>query len=890
MNNSAHLLYSTALVLLAGTGHAQQASAPTAARPGQAASGPDVGAPASTPAANDQGSEEEDIVVTGQRPRGSVVGDIPPENTLTARDVRATGATSITELLAAIAPQTGSARGRGGGGPVLLLNGQRISGFQEVRDLPPEAIERLEILPEEVALKYGYAADQRVVNIVLRQRFRSTTTRADAGVATAGGYANGVAEASRLLIGTKGRTNLTVHAEGNSALTESERDIALQQGATGAQGFDPRDFRTLRGSQRIIRATGNFNRTVLGDASATLTTEVSHTQGRSLFGVPSAVITIPANSPFAAEGTSATQSFPAFGPLTRNSSTDAAHLGLSVNGQKQRWRYSVTGNADLSNSITRSDGNPDLTAVQAAVTAGNPAVDPAATLNGITQFGRDRARSTTKSAGLDGTLNGPLIELPAGRANVTLKAGVDTLHLDGYATRQGIGTPTNLARDHATASANVDVPLARRNGALGHYIGQLTLNGNVEIEHYSDFGTVTTIGGGANWSPAVGLNLITSYTREEGVPSINNLGDPVLVTPAVRVFDYRRGTTVLASVTTGGNPALLADRRDVWKLGANWQPWQKTDLRFRADFVSSRLTNPVETFPGPSAALEAAFPGRFTRDATGTLTAVDFTPVNYDSARSDVLRIGFDFSKPLKSAAPPQTLIDQFRRFRGQQAGGAPAGRGGAASPNAGGSPPGGDRPGGGFGGGSGFGGRGGGGFFGGGNQRGRLTFSLTDTVALVDRAVIRPGLPTLDFLNGAATSGGQGGGRSRHTVEAQAGYYNNGLGARLSANYATGTRVTGSQAGDLDFSPLATFDLNLFANLGDNLAFLAKHRWARGTSVRFQVSNIFDARQRVQDATGAVPFNYQGALLNPVGRTIGISIRKLFIPSRFFQRPRAAG
>ena len=57
---------------------------------------------------------------------------------------------------------------------MLLLNGQRISSFRELRDVPTEAIERVEILPEEVALKYGYHADQKVVNIVLRQRFRST--------------------------------------------------------------------------------------------------------------------------------------------------------------------------------------------------------------------------------------------------------------------------------------------------------------------------------------------------------------------------------------------------------------------------------------------------------------------------------------------------------------------------------------------------------------------------------------------------------------------------------------------------------------------------------------------------------------------------------------------
>ena len=119
-----------------------------------------------------------------------MVGDIPPENMLTSRDVRATGATSISELLDAVAAADRQRAGRGGERPILLLNGQRISGFRELRDLPPEAIERMEILPEEVALKYGYAADQRVVNIVLRRRFNSTSVEAGGKVATDGGYAS----------------------------------------------------------------------------------------------------------------------------------------------------------------------------------------------------------------------------------------------------------------------------------------------------------------------------------------------------------------------------------------------------------------------------------------------------------------------------------------------------------------------------------------------------------------------------------------------------------------------------------------------------------------------------------------------------------------------------
>lgn len=188
--------------------------------------------PPAAPAADEaedaeSGEVDEEVVVVAGQPRGSAIGDIPPENRLDSRDIRATGATSIAELLDAIAPQIGSARGRGGEAPVLLLNGRRISGFRELRDIPPEAIERVDILPEEVALKYGYRADQRVVNFVLRRRFRSTVARADGAAATEGGYAGGLADLTRLSISRDRRTTINLHGEANNRLDEDERDIAL---------------------------------------------------------------------------------------------------------------------------------------------------------------------------------------------------------------------------------------------------------------------------------------------------------------------------------------------------------------------------------------------------------------------------------------------------------------------------------------------------------------------------------------------------------------------------------------------------------------------------------------------------------------------------------------
>jgi len=221
----------------------------------------------------------------------------------------------------------------------------------------------------------------------------------------------------------------------------------------------------------------------------------------------------------------------------------------------------------------------------------------------------------------------------------------------------------------------------------------------------------------------------------------------------------------------------------------------------------------------------------------------------------------------------------QGQRAQGQE-GGPPPGpppEGGGAS-GAGGPPPGGGGFGAPGGGGGGFGGFG----RGGNGSRGRLTFSLTDTITFVDKVTIAPGLE-LDYRRGDAA--GQTGGTPLHTVQAQAGYFNNGLGVRMGANFRTGTDVNTLNGDDLHFSPLATFDLRLFANPGDIPEVVVKHPWLRATQVRFELTNIFNSRPNVHDTTGAVPLNYQADLLNPLGRTFMISFRKLFLPPPSFFR-----
>jgi len=319
----------------------------------------------------------------------------------------------------------------------------------------------------------------------------------------------------------------------------------------------------------------------------------------------------------------------------------------------------------------------------------------------------------------------------------------------------------------------------------------------------------------------------------------------------------------------------------VLKIGGTIKPLEETDLELRADYTRSRVRNPISNFPGITAAVIDAFPDRFDRDDLGNLIFADLRPINGESYARDEIRWGFNFSKPLRSARPTQAQIEQFRRRaadsgqpmpqipQGAGPGGGQGGRGDGAR--------------GGFGG---FGGRGGG--FGGGRQGGRIQLSIFHTVLLKDEARIAPGLPLLDFLNGQTPEGGSG--RSQHRIEGNAGYFNNGLGARLTANWQSGSLVTGGQSGSLRFAPLTKINASLFANLGQRFDLVSKYPWMRGAQVRLSLDNVFDAKQRVRDAAGFVPVNYQPDLLDSQGRTVKLSIRKLFLPPRSFFRNSGTG
>jgi iron complex outermembrane recepter protein len=824
-----------------------------AAAPQQAPAPAPTPAPsAPAPAPVDDGAEVEEVVVTGQLPPGAVVGDIPPENQLSRAAIAAYGVGTVSELLSQIAEQTRSDQGRDATGPIVLVNGRRVSGINEVGDLPVESVLRVDILPEEVALKYGYGATQKVVNVILRRRFQGRVAELGGGFATEGGGGNGRAEASFTRIREGDRLNVTARAEARAALRESARGIAADPDAVDpGQPFadDPR-FRTLRPATREASLNATLAHQVSAAVSGSVNARASYQTSDGLVGAVQQVGGAPDPDLLRS--------------LVQDSETAAAHLGGTLNADVSDWKLSLTATYDHGDTRGRTDR-----------------LRPGPT--------RERTTAISDAGEVQATAQGALFALPAGKVRTALTVSGKLNRLDSRTERPGGPVVGSTARQSGFAQASVDLPLTSRRSGFGAGLGTLTANLNAAVRQVSDYGGLATYGYGLNWTPVAAISVIASVNEDRVAPTLTQLQAPQLATPGIRVFDYVRGETAIVTQLTGGNPALAADDRHVVKLGVTLKPWSRTDLTLNANYLSSRVDDPIGSLVSASPAVQAAFPQRFTRDpASGVLTAVDARPLNFGREEREQLRWGITFSTVLRAARRPAFLDSpEFRRRLAERraaraaapAGDAPpppppppdGGPDGPPPPAEGFGGPGGFRGGGGFGGRGGF--RGGRGGFGGGGNEARLQLSAYHTWLFRDRLVLSPGRPALDLLGGD-TLGGRP--QSRHQVEFNAGVVDNGVGLRASGEFQSAARVdgAGTATGALRFGALATLDLRLFANLQQRLPLKP---WARGTRVTLAVQNVLGTRQRVRDASGATPLAYQPGYLDPLGRTVTLSLRKVF-------------
>ncbi len=806
-----------------------------------------------------------DIVIIGKR--GQVDTAIQPLATLDAGAITATGATSIDELLRTIRGVTQSGDGQD---PIFLLNAQRVSGYQEIGNLPPEALEKVEVFPEPVALQYGYPPTRRIVNFITKRRFRQLSLKQAVGTSTRGGADNANAHVDYTHLQGDGRLTLSLDARHTDALLQTRRRVLpdpdvpfdalgnitgtlaggeidpalsalvgqvvtivpvptgpLPVGAVGLGSFvadanRPRLFdlsplRTLTPSNDTFHGEAVLANRIGRKLSGSLTLTADHSRERTIYGPASATFVIPRDNPYSPFGRDVLlqRYLVEAPPLSQRTNITTLHAGSVMRGAWRGWQWDWTGTLDTQHRNGIVAKAIDLTAANSAIVAG---ADPFRSLDPELLVDRlvDRTVQSTYGAGTKFVATNRPLRLPAGRVTLTATIEGEQIGTDSR-TRGANPSAVTFDRSRVEGAVALDLPIASRREDVLPWLGELSANASATVRHVGGFGNLSDSTLGANWAPFTGLQLLAQFKRSAVAPTLDQLAAPQISAPQVPLFDFGTGRSTLVTLLLGGNPALSAERRQTRSIGATVKPFVKSELRLGATYETKDIRDGIQTIFAISTVAQAALPDLFVRDGSGALASVAFRPINVFRERQRTLTMTLAANGQIGRAKPPST----------------PEGK-----------PP--ERP----------------TFYGG----------VGPTVRFVDRIELRPGSPTLDLLGGDTVSGG--------TSPRVAGYGYGGLsylgnGGTFDFYCTGGATVRGNVAAStLTFPPLCK--LNITGSLSIH-HFLPRQDWTRHLGFKLEIANVTGARQTVRDATGLIPYRYQPDLLDAVGRSVVVSLRKLF-------------
>lgn len=807
--------------------------------------------------------EKADIVVIGRR--GSAVTDVAPVAEYDADAVAATGATTVPELLQAI---RGTTQGADGSEPIFLLNAQRVSGFTEIGSLPPEAIEKVEVLPEQAALKFGFPPTRRVVNFITKQRFRQFEVKGSAGTTTRWGSTTEKANLAMTRLRDGARLTMGLEYRRTSPLLQSERDIAPDPGiafdaignvtaidggeidpalsaaaggpvtiapvpeaaadrgtlaryAAGAnrpRPFDLGPYRMLAPGDDAIKAEAVIADRIGEGLSGSISLSAEQSRNRNLASLAGVKLIVPETNPYSpfTRPVILNRYLVEAGVLHERQTVTDLHAGVTLRGAVSGWRWDFTGELDQKQTDGNGARGIDPAAANAAIAAG---ANPFAPLDAALLTARliDRTRLRSRTVGAKTVVTNTPIQLPAGRVAIT--ATTEAARSTAASSSRGSNPfDLRLGRTRIEAGVAIDVPLASRRENVLRFVGDLSVNASVNVREVSGFGALRDATFGMAWGPMEGVQLLATVRSSETAPDMVQQSTPVTRVPNVPVFDYGNGRTELVTLIMGGNPDLAPERRLVGSLTLSVKPFAKRELRFSATYEATTIRDQTGTVYAITPQTEAVLPDLFIRDPVGRLASVTYQPINFGIERQRTLNLTVNASGKLGKAPP--------------------------ASPGAKGKAP-------------------------------ALTnyyAGIGPSIKLSDRLQLRPGTPELDLLRGDTI---RGWGMPRTYGYAYGGINHGGMGLTFNAWYQAPNRIRSADpSADLRFSSVFKLNTGAYIGLG---GLLPREKWARRLRVGFDVSNLTDARQQVRDRNGIVPNRLQPDYLDAIGRTATITLRKLF-------------
>lgn len=651
-----------------------EAGAAPAARP-QQTSAAEPAAAGDAPA-----SEDGEVVVTGTLLRG-----VAPTGTnvvsVGREEVVASGASSANDLLASI-PQVGnfgtvpSGSGdislpvvrpnirnlgaSGGTTTLVLMNGRRIVGAGVLQTsvdpsiIPPDMIERVEVVPDGGSAIYGSDAIGGVINFITRKRFDGIGANARYGFADDYQTAEG---------------NLTVGKDWGTGSIYASYAYAWHDNILGVDRDYVRADHSARGGQDLRSTTcalGNFitlnngvshaapglqpntqNRCDATDYADVYPREERHAVFAGLTQQLSDSVDFQATAYWARRDTTRLNATPGFTgqifftnpyfrpiglqPLQQVAMSFASVFGESMEsharfdswgvspslsiGLSDRWELRTEANYGHSFSQVRE---PTINATAATLALGGTTLatalnpyDPGASNPAVLAAIRDFENYGHADQELFQTraiLDGRLATIAGGDIRLAIGAEYFFEKLDSLVSLDRRDVFTNAigsvtSRHAKSVFAEALIPLVGPGNSMPG-LRAFQISGSIRHDSYDDVGGTTNPKIGFNYKPFDDLLIRGNYGTSFHAPSLadtTSLADArvqILLVSPLRApgsppTDFLRPTLVLA----GGNPALKPEEAKTWSLGFDWTPKAAPGLVASATYYNVKFTDAISVPP-----------------------------------------------------------------------------------------------------------------------------------------------------------------------------------------------------------------------------------------------------------------------------------------------------
>ncbi|WP_156811871.1 MtrB/PioB family outer membrane beta-barrel protein [Robiginitomaculum antarcticum] len=809
----------------------------------------------------------DEIVVVGVKQGGfTETSTVLPDIVFGIRDILAFGAGDIGELLDAIRAETFSNSDEP---PLLLLNGRPVTSMKAIKRFPTEAVRRVEVLPPNTAVKFTSDPSRRVLNFILRSRFHAATGKATAKTTTEGGGTSGTAEFDTLKIKNRVRISLNAAYEKTENLKQAQRNIparniqnpfslggtitALNQsgeidptlsalgnqpitiarvpdaarlgpleledflsGANESSDIDPQEFRDLKPQTESLTLGASLFKPIGERLSISGSIDAEFSTSESQRGLVGSQLILPPDnlfSPF--EQSVSLHRYD--GPIKRRNAKDDIETNIGIFGDYSDWRWSLEGrHSNVTNARTASRDN-GVAGLQDRLYQNDSALNPFGPFPILINTRSNRSEETLL---LKAGISGKVAAMPAGDVTGSVRFEYVDAVLNSVEIDSDRHLENMFSRKAAQASTEMSIPLTGNRGRP-KAAGKLSWRLSGAVRGLDGFGTLTRYGTGLNWNASDKLRLEGSLDYQDRAPKLTQLGNPVIRDSNIRVTDFEAGRSVFIDRVSGGNPDLDSERRRTLKISAKYR--MNKGFSFNTRYQARTTDNAISSFPFLTPQVAEAFPERLQRSETGTLISLDARPLNAHRTQQASVRSGFNWKK-------------RFTKREGTKW------------------------------------------------PRDQISLSVYHTWRLEDKFQFLQDGPVFDLLHGAALR--RQGGEPKHEISARINVRRKNYGGTLYGTYETGTRIDvgslpGNQGrnGDLNINTLSKANLRVFYELGrkPNGRKVKRTDWRRDLRITLDVTNITNSKQSAVNGQGNIPFGYEEDALDPLGRAIMLSLRKVY-------------